>query len=844
MKTLIIAEKPSVAKDIVKALTPSTGRFMEGNDCYENDKYIVTSAVGHLVEIYVDEAVDPKKSRWNLKSLPVIPGEFSLRPIDRTKSRLTNVAKLVLRKDVDVLINACDAGREGELIFRLIIQYAGHKKPVNKVVQRLWLQSMTTQAILDGFANLRTDLQMKGLEDAARCRSEADWIVGINGTRAMTAFNSQGGGFSLTTVGRVQTPTLSLVVQRERKIIKHVPRLYSEVTVEFKVDAGTYLGKWFDPTWKKGEDPEMTASRIWDIQKSLKIVEGLSGNKLPWEVTEESKTTSQASPFLFDLTSLQREANNKFGMSAKGTLSVAQALYEKHKVLTYPRTDSRFLPEDYVTVVKQTFEMFAGSSLSYLAPHAKTGLANNYIWPNKKIFNNAKVSDHFAIIPTLHLPGGLDEYERKIYDLVVKRFIAVFFPSAEFNVVTRVTKFDGKHFKSEGKVLTRPGWLAVYGREAVLEGDDAGILVPVKPGESIEAIATGIKEDNTKPAARYNEGSLLGAMESVGKQMEDEGAKEAMKDKGLGTPATRAATIEGLLSEDYLVRSGKELVPTAKAFQLMTLLHGLEIEELTSAELTGDWEHRLSEMEKGLISREVFMNDINSMIRNIVVKASKSSQNDIKGDFYNLVAPCPSCGSIVLGHYRNYECEKACGFKIPRSLAGHLFTNEEVEKLVSDKEIGPIPGLRSRTGKEFTSKVGLKLDAATNNYLTSFIFEDKNRPVVDRDFSNKEKIDTCPCCKGDVYSFGTFFACANALADEGEVPKCRFKVFTPILKQDISADQLSKLIRSGKSDTLTGFISSKTNRPFSAALAWDLKLNRTTFVFEPRAEGKPFVKKK
>lgn len=842
MKTLVIAEKPSVAKDIVRALTPSTGRFMDHGEHHENDTYIVTSAVGHLVEIYVDEKSDPKKSRWNLKSLPVIPEVFDLRPIDRTKARLMSVAKLIQRKDVTVLINACDAGREGELIFRLIVDFASQKKPVNKIIKRLWLQSMTPQAILDGFANLRTDLQMKGLEDAARCRSEADWIVGINGTRAMTAFNSQGGGFFLTTVGRVQTPTLSLVVQREEKILKHVARLYSEVTAEFKAEEGTYLGKWFDPKWKKGEDPEDKADRLWDTLIAVELIKDLT-QKVTSDVTEESKTTSQASPFLFDLTSLQREANAKFGMSAKSTLATAQSLYEKHKVLTYPRTDSRFLPEDYVAVVKKTFEMFAGSSLSYLAPHAKTGLANSYIWPNKKIFNNAKVSDHFAIIPTMQLPGGLDEYERKIYDLVVKRFIAVFFPSAEFNVVTRITKVDGKHFKSEGKVLTKPGWLAIYGREAVAESDGDGILVPVKPGESVEVIATGIKEDHTKPAARYNEGTLLGAMESVGKQMEGESAKEAMKDKGLGTPATRAATIEGLLSESYLVRSGKEVVPTAKAFQLMTLLHGLDIEELTSAELTGGWEHRLSEMEKGSITREAFMNDISSMIRNIVDKASKSSPNDIKGDFHDLVTPCPSCGCKVVGKYKSYMCSKECGFKVPRILAGHLFSVEEVETLISTKEVGPISGLRTRMGKEFSSKVALKLDAATNNYTTAFSFEEKDRPVMDTDFSNKEQVGLCPCCKSPVYFFGSFYGCSKAVAPEGVTTTCKFKVFTPILKQDISVEQLTKLLNGDKTDILPGFISSKTNRPFKASLAWDTKLNRTMFVFEPRPEGKGSFKK-
>lgn len=362
---------------------------------------------------------------------------------------------------------------------------------------------MTPQAIRDGFDALRTEQQMAGLASAARSRSEADWLVGINGTRAMTAFNSRDGGFFLTTVGRVQTPTLSLVVEREEKIRKFISRDYWEIHATFGAEAGEYPAKWFDPKWKKGEDVEMRADRVWSAAEATAIANAVRGKQAT--VTEESKPTTQASPLLFDLTSLQREANGKFGFSAKTTLALAQSLYERHKALTYPRTDSRALPEDYLPVAKQTFEMLADSGMRHLAPHALTALNNNYVRPSKRIFDNSKVSDHFAIIPTLQAPSGLSEAEQKLYDLVVRRFMAVFFPSAEYTVTTRISTVAPHSFKTEGKVLVKPGWLAIYGKEAADEveggkdGDKGQNLVPVKPGESVNTLAADPKGLKTKP---------------------------------------------------------------------------------------------------------------------------------------------------------------------------------------------------------------------------------------------------------------------------------------------------------------------------------------------------------
>ncbi|MBP6612843.1 MAG: DNA topoisomerase III, partial [Aquabacterium sp.] len=582
-KALVIAEKPSVAQDIVRALTPVDGKFEKHDEYFESEHYVVSSAVGHLVEIKAPEEFDVKRGKWSFANLPVIPPHFDLNPIDKSKGRLNALVKLIKRKDVTTLINACDAGREGELIFRLIAQYAQDStatlraKGLGKDVRRLWLQSMTPQAIRDGFDALRTDEQMLPLASAARCRSEADWLVGINGTRAMTAFNSRDGGFFLTTVGRVQTPTLSIVVEREEKIRKHVFRDYWEIRGSFEVSAGSYDGKWFDPEFKKvknavegSQDAELKADRVWTEAEAQAIADAVRGQT--GTVTEEAKPSSQASALLYDLTTLQREANSRFGFSAKTTLSLAQALYEKHKALTYPRTDSRALPEDYLPVVKDTMAMIASAELPgplrALATHAGKAVREGYIKPNKRIFDNAKVSDHFAIIPTMQAPGSLTEAEAKLYDMVVKRFIAVFYPSAEFMVTTRITKVpvadQVHHFQTNGKVLVKPGWMAVYGKEAAEEGDDT-TLVAVQPGEAVRNEDVLVSALKTKPPARYTEATLLSAMEGAGKLIDDEELKAAMTEKGLGTPATRAAIIEGLITEKYLYREGREMIPTAKA---------------------------------------------------------------------------------------------------------------------------------------------------------------------------------------------------------------------------------------------------------------------------------------
>jgi DNA topoisomerase III len=842
-KTLIIAEKPSVAGDISKAL----GKFEKNADFYENDQYVISSAVGHLLTIAVPEQFEVKRGKWTFAHLPVIPPHFDLLPIEKNEARLKVLVKLIKRKDVTTLVNACDAGREGELIFRYIVQYAKAKQPI----QRLWLQSMTSAAIRDGFAHLRTDNEMIPLADAATCRSESDWLIGINGTRAMTAFNSKTGGFHLTTVGRVQTPTLAILVEREEKIKKFVPRNYWEIHGTFAAAAGEYAGRWFDESFSKqrsgtgvppvslaggeiagsethGRDARATIpedqlkqERVWDVAFAEAIRAKCLGK--PGIVTEESKPTTSMSPQLYDLTTLQREANGRFGFSAKNTLGLAQALYEKHKVLTYPRTDSRALPEDYLETVKQTMAMLADTN--YSTP-AGTILKNGWVRPNKRIFNNAKVSDHFAIIPTLVAPKHLSEPEQKLYDLVTKRFLAIFYPAAEFLVTTRITRVENEPFKSEGKVMVNAGWLAVYGKEAA-ESDDTPNLAPVKPDETVKTEKIEVEANVTKPPARYSEATLLGAMEGAGKLIEDDDLREAMHDKGLGTPATRATIIEGLLWEKYIHRNGRELQPTAKAFSLITLLRGLEIPQLVSPELTGEWEFKLNLMARGQMQREEFMKEIADATRDIVAKAKLHESDTVPGDYGKLNVPCPKCGGEIHENYKKFQCQK-CDFALWKIVASRQLEIFEVEELITKGVVGPLQGFRSKQGFPFAAII--KMDA---EFKPQFDFgNDQNKdgeasaPV---DFTGKEPLGKCPACGGNVYDAGMNYVCEKQAAPE---KTCSFRSGKIILQQTIEPEQIKKLLATGKTDLLKGFVSKKNNRKFEAFLV--LKDGKTAFEFAPR----------
>jgi DNA topoisomerase III len=821
-KPLIIAEKPSVASDIAKAL----GGFTKdkSGEFFESDKYVISSAVGHLLQITVPEEFEVKRGKWTFKALPVIPPRFDLMPIEKSESRLKVLLKLIKRKDVDALVNACDAGREGELIFRYIVQYANTDKPI----KRLWLQSMTAASIREGFEQLRQDEDMRPLADAAVCRSESDWLVGINATRALTAFNSKAGGFYLTTAGRVQTPTLAILVEREEKIKNFVSRDYWEVCGTFGAQAGEYVGKWFDEKFEKKEgDEHLRPDRVWEISRAEAIRDKCLGK--PGIVTEESKPTTQLSPLLYDLTSLQREANGRFGFSAKNTLGLAQALYERHKVLTYPRTDARALPEDYIGTVKKTLEVLGETHYSEFANKI---LKSDWVQPNKRIFNNAKISDHFAIIPTQVAPKGLSEPEQKLYDMVTRRFLAVFYPAAEFLVTTRITRVEGEPFKSEGKVMVNAGWLAIYGKEAQAEGDDSGTnLVAVQPNETVKTTNIEVQANQTKPPPRFTEATLLSAMESAGKLVDDEELRAAMKDKGLGTPATRAAIIEGLLYEKYVVRNQRELQPTAKAFSLMALLRGLDIPQLTSPELTGEWEFKLRQMTRRKFERSRFMDEIKAMTEDIVAKAKSFESDTVPGDFGTLKVPCPKCGGEVHERYKSFKCEK-CDWEMRKILGSRQIEIHEAEELLEKKTIGPLQGFRSKMGKPFAAVLKF-----TPELKVEFDFGNEQKDgeaAVEVDFTGKEPLGKCPKCGANVFENGMNYICEKST---GPNKTCDFRTGAVILQQQIDKEQIKKLLSTGKTDLLTKFISKKNNRPFKAFLAVD-KNGKVGFEFAPR-EGKP-----
>jgi len=489
------------------------------------------------------------------------------------------------------------------------------------------------------------------------------------------------------------------------------------------------------------------------------------------------------------------------------TLGLAQALYEKHKVLTYPRTDSRALPEDYPAIVKDTLQVLKGSRYDRFASQI---LESDWVKPNKRIFNNAKVSDHFAIIPTALVPKKLNEAEEKLYDLVTKRFLAIFYPAAEFLITTRITRVENEPFKTEGKVLVHAGWQTVYGKVESAQGqEEESVLVAVTPGETVLAQEVAVVAGKTRPPARYNESTLLSAMEGAGKLVEDEELRAAMSAKGLGTPATRAAIIEGLIHENYVERSGRELQPTAKAFSLVTLLRGLKIPELISPELTGDWEFKLRQIEQGQLKRDVFMEKIAAMTRHIVEQAKNHRDKTISGDFATLQVPCPGCGGVIKETYKKFQCQQ-CDFALWKILAGRQFEAAEMETLISTREIGPLSGFRSKMGRAFNAIVRL-----TDDYEMKFDFGNEADQAQEKvDFSAQQPLGKCPQCGHSVYEHKLLYVCEKSV---GAGAPCSFRTGKIILNRAIEAEQVVKLLQTGRTDLLAGFVSRK-GRPFSAYL--------------------------
>ena len=829
MKSLVIAEKPSVAADLARAL----GKIPKKGDHYENDEYVISYAVGHVVELEMPEDIDKKKyGFWRLETLPIIPEKFGLKPIEDAKERFTAVKKLLGRKDIDQVVNACDAGREGELIFAYLYQLAKCRLPV----KRAWMQTMTTEGIREAFRNLRDGERMAGLEQAARCRSESDWLIGINGTRALTKrmFGSRAG--NVASVGRVQTPTLAMVYARELEIRNFQPRNYWRVTATFAVRQGTYEGVYQRAGFRRAEgDEHDRIDRIWD-RAAAEAVHAACQGRPPARVTEERKGSTQASPRLYDLTTLQREANNRFGLPARRTLQIAQALYERHKVITYPRTDSRALPEDYQPTVRDTLRALGGP----LAPFAAQVLEAGWVRPNKRIFNNAQISDHFAIIPTVNEAGGLEDLEAKIFDMIARRFVAAFFPAAEFDVTTRIsTVAPGHEFKTEGKVLTAAGWLAVYGRSTVdEESPDGRTLPPLDPadGNPPAAVTTEatLHAEATKPPPRYTEATLLSAMEGAGKLVDDEELAEAMKERGLGTPATRADTIDGLINQKYIDRPQRELIPTAKAEQLIQFLAAVKAEELTKPDLTGEWEFKLRQMEQNRFPREKFMAEIVATTRGIVERVKGFEEDDSVARVTDILSPTD--GKPLRETLRGYKSQDG-ELMVYKVIGGRRMEEHEVKELVEKRVVGPLDGfISAKTRARFAATLRLARDEEKGKWQASYDFGDK------QDLGELQPFWTDPASGAELCESGNSYVLR---AKEGEGWTQAFRVGRLMCQKAIPREAAIQLVTTGKTDLIQGFISKK-GRPFDAFLKREA--GRIAWEFPPRKpkvdkDGNPIVRK-
>lgn len=806
-KTLIIAEKPSVAADIVKALP---GKFTRAKTHFESDEYIISFAIGHLVSIAYPEEIDPELHKWTLDSLPILPEAFPLAVLPETKAQFNALTKLIRRKDVDVIVNGCDAGREGELIFKYILRQAANRSVEVKKIKRLWLQSMTMDAIRDGLGRLRDDSEMRPLEDTALCRSEADWLIGINATRALTCYNSRFGGFRKTPCGRVQTPTLSLLVKREIQRREFVPQTYWELHARFDCGAVSYEGVWIDPDFAKDDEQSQgRRNRIWDAERAKAIALRCTGR--PATVEETSKKSTKGAPPLYDLTLLQREANSRFGFSAKNTLALAQALYERHKLITYPRTDSRCLPEDYLPTVEQVVRRQTEWQFGRFAAEA---LTKKYLKNDKRIFNNKKISDHFAIIPTAGLPKTLSEPELKIYQMIVQRFLAVFFPPAVYHNTRRLSLVEGETFLTEGKILVEPGWRAIYGASSEEDGDKELQALPAHTPVRCEEIDR--QEHQTKPPPRFTEATLLSAMENSGKLIDDEELAEAMKERGLGTPATRAAIIEKLINEKYIVREHRELTPTGKAFELLSLLEARQIDVLASPELTGEWEYKLNQILKGVMTRPQFMREIRAMTGTIVDKVKQGGSGERKEAPFS-----PIDGGRFYETASAYESEDK-KLVVRKVLGGRVMTVEEIVSLIKGETLGPFSDFRSKKGKPFTASVHI-VDSKVE-----FVFADSGDFDLDA-IRSQEPLGESPIDRTRVFETPTGFLSESAL--EGD-QKNGLRISKIILGRRLDREHVSQLLATGRTGLINGFISKK-KKPFDAFLLLDAK-GKLSFEFPPR----------
>ena len=848
-KSLIITEKPSVARDIVGAL----GGFAEKDGYWESDAYVVSFAVGHLFELLEPEELDEKFKRWTLDVLPIIPDRFEIKKKRGQGERIRTIEKLLHRKDVDRLVNACDAGREGELIFREIVGFLGNRKPV----VRLWLQSMTQSAIREGFSKLLPGAELEALGQAAECRAYSDWLIGMNATRALTKRLKTRKERNAWSAGRVQTPTLALLVDQEISVLAHVPRPYWRVKASFDHDGRCYAGIWYAPDFQPDDDDQRKDDRIFDEQRAHAIVAAVTGRA--GIAGETRKPSTETAPPLFDLTALQRDANHRFGWSARRALGAAQRCYEAHKLLTYPRTASRCLPSDYRETVNQVLHSYAtaraGSPAAEFAGFARH-LLEAGLHDSGRVFDDAGVSDHFAIIPTGAVPNReLRGDDRQVYDLVVRRFLGAFYPPALWERVERITEVSGERFRSRARTLVKPGWRSVLANGANGEGET---LPALRQGEStasgVEVRTTAVEADadQTKAPARITEARLLSLMENAGKWIEDESLAEVLHDKGLGTPATRADIIENLIAKGYAVRVGKALRPTVKGIRLIDTLKRIHIDRLASASLTGEIERHLTEVERGERTQDGFLEEMKEYAAEIVERAKSFEYEEVYGDEPPL-GPCPRCGRPVYESAWFYRClpgpevepEDDCPMRFWKDTAGRYLDRTAVEALLRDGHTAVLDGFTARSGRTYRGTIEIDRDEWKLKVSSEGWNEEaaSDQPEYDVD---TEPLGRCPICEEfDVVETPTQFACAERLKERSEKeaqeekgkrrkrPKvCGFVMPRTVCKREITREEFLIYLRTGKTELLDSF-TSRFGRPFSATLVLK-ESGRHGFEFPPR----------
>jgi DNA topoisomerase-3 len=871
-KALVITEKPSVARDIVGAL----GGFSEHDGYFENDSHIVTFAVGHLFELLAPEEIDDKYKRWTLDALPIIPSEFRLKPKKGQSERIRTIGKLLKRSDVDEVVNACDAGREGELIFREIIEHFACAKPI----RRLWLQSMTDRAVRDGFERLRSGEELQGLAAAAACRARSDWLIGMNATRALTKRLKSRKERTAWSAGRVQTPTLAMLVDREFEILAHRPKPYWRAVATFEHAGHRYDGTWFDPDCDARGDRELRDDRLFDRERAEAVVAAVTGQT--GVASETRKPSRESAPPLFDLTSLQREANRRFGWSARRTLSAAQRCYERHKVLTYPRTDSRCLPGDYRSVVREVLEAYAragerrGAEFAEYAAAAaqllREGLENE-----ARTFNDANVSEHFAIVPTGTLaPRPLSGDDKRLVDLVVRRFLGNFYPPALWERLERVTQVGEEHFRTRARSLTQKGWRAVL---PPANGEGDAVLPALSAsgdraeGVPVRVAAVELAEEQTQPPARITEARLLSLMENAGKQIEDDELSAMLDDKGIGTPATRADVIENLISKGYVVRVGKALRPSVKGIRLIDTLHRIKIQRLTSPELTGELEQHLLDVERGHRKAEDFMNEIQEYA-NAIVETTKTFEYDELYDVNEPLGPCPACGRPVIEMAWFYRCRSLpgvdadddCPMRFWKDTAGRYLDRAAVKTLLEDGHTGPLDGFTARNGRTYRGVIEVDRDAWKLK-VSSLGWNEGEGVRDDPEYEvNPDPLGPCRCKpESAVVETPTHYICERKAAEDARAaalkqrrqqwkkegknakqiralaaelrsddppPSCGFILPRTVCKREITREEAEVYLREGRSDLLEGF-TSRFGRPFSATLVLQ-ESGRHGFEFPPR----------